>query len=468
VPRLEGVDFVKGVSITAIVMFHTYEAIYGWVGHDLFGLMPWGLLRGYMIDFSSWESISIGLLRLTCLGYQGVHIFVVLSGFLQMWASRDREIRIHDYYFKRFLRLYPIYWFVVLSVIALNLIVHGVLGATPTEILLLFFGWAGAGLPFDSALWFMGLIIQLYLVFPFLLILLKNIGERGFLLVTWIVSVVSLYLLPGPVVGLFVGGWLFEFCVGMAVANHYTRVEPMLRGFRNIFLLLLAYLTGLMLSNFKVTWPLGRPLYGIAITLFIWSIYNTAREMKIFSPVRRFFIFMGLIAFPMWLINQPFMQEYYLLFASPHLTFWNDIVGDPANFKILPISKFLLVELNYTIIIIALSYILTRLDEEIARKTAAWQLKLQKIQLPPPSSHPTQQPPSPRDLSQAPDTSKIAPPQYSQGEMLQIEKKQLDELLNQNELLISRCRELLGTEKELKVRIALLEEKLDSRRDDAS
>jgi ATP-binding cassette subfamily F protein uup len=30
---------------------------------------------------------------------------------------------------------------------------------------------------------------------------------------------------------------------------------------------------------------------------------------------------MGLIAFPMWLINQPFMQEYYLLFASGDLRF---------------------------------------------------------------------------------------------------------------------------------------------------
>jgi len=202
VPRLEVVDFVKGVAITAIVIFHTYEAIYGWAGHDLFDLMPWGLLRGYIIDFSSWESISRGFLRLTSFGYQGVHVFVVLSGFLQMWASRDREINIREYYFKWFLRLYPVYWLVILSVITLNLTVHGVLGATPTQILLLFLGWAGVGLPFNSALWFMVLVVQLYLVFPLLHILLKDLGERKFLMAMWIVSVAILFLLPMPWVGL--------------------------------------------------------------------------------------------------------------------------------------------------------------------------------------------------------------------------------------------------------------------------
>jgi len=82
------------------------------------------------------------------------------------------------------------------------------------------------------------------------------------------------------------------------------------------------------------------------------------------------------------------MQEYYLLFASSDLTFWNEIVGNPANFNILPISKFLLVKLNYFVLIIALSFVLTRLDEEMARKTASWQLSLPRLQPNPSSPHP--------------------------------------------------------------------------------
>ena len=375
-PRLEGVDFVKGVAITAIIMFHTFEAIYGYPGHDLFGFLQWGIVRFYLGYFSFTGSPSIGLLHLTCLGYQGVHVFIVLSGILQMRAYRDREFNNREFYTKRFLRLYPIYWLVILLVIILNLIVHGNIGATPTQIILLIFGWAGVGLPFNSALWFMGLILQLYLVFPLLLAIFRNYGEQKFLLGTWIVSVFSLFFFPPPYVGLFFMGWLFEFCVGMVLANYYSRVESIIHGIKPMALLLLAYILGLVLSNFRIGWPLGRPLYGIALTLLIWSIYSTIKEVDIFKLPRRFFVFMGLISFPLWLINQPFMQEYYLLIGSPDLTFRSQIGGDLANFGILPISKFLLIELSYSALIIILSIILAKLDDRISRVISARANKL--------------------------------------------------------------------------------------------
>jgi len=50
--------------------------------------------------------------------------------------------------------------------------------------------------------------------------------------------------------------------------------------------------------------------------------------------------------------------------------------------------------------------------------------------------------------------------------VIEIEKEQLDELLNRNEILINRCRELLQAERYLKARIALLEERLSNRRID--
>ncbi len=444
--RIEGVDFVKGVVITAIVIFHTYEAIYGWAGHDLFGLFRRGLVTAYLVDFSSWESASRGLLKLTCLGYQGVHVFVVLSGFLQMWTSRDREIDASQFYFKRFLRLYPIYWLSVLSVIALNFMIHGGPGATPTQLLLLFFGWAGAGLPFNSALWFMGLIVQLYLVFPILLLALRILGERKFLLGTWIWSVALLYVAPPPWVGLFFGGWLFEFCAGMSIANHYSRIEPDLRGAKAVVLLLLAYLAGLALSNFRETWPLGRPIYGIALTLLIWSIYNTARTTEIFKPARKFFIFMGLLSFPLWLINQPFMQEYYLLLASPNLTFRNDIVGDALNFEVLPISRFLLVEFSYAMIIIVLSFILIKIDAQITSVASSWRLDTRQHLKKPPSV-----------------ITQTVMPELGNDHYVQISKKHLDELFDENLQLINRCRELLQKNRDLRARISLLEEELRAR-----
>jgi len=70
----------------------------------------------------------------------------------------------------------------------------------------------------------------------------------------------------------------------------------------------------------------------------------------------------------MYLINQPFIQEYYLWFGSGDLVFRNQIIGSRENFGVLPISRFLIVELSYLIIVVFLAYLFTKVEEVIARQ----------------------------------------------------------------------------------------------------
>jgi len=371
--RLEGVDWAKGAAILLITLFHCYEAIYGWPGHDLFGYLRWGLLRAYTVNASSWESTVRGLLKLTGLGYQGVHVFVILSGFLQMWTSRDRKRDAYEYYVRRFLRLYPLYWLAILGVVALNLVIHGNLGATPIQVFGAFLGYAPL-LSLNPSFWFMMLIVQLYLLFPILREVLGTVKEREFLAGTGAVTVLFLFLLADrmPWAGFFAGCWLFEFSLGMVMANHRSRVESLLRGIRSIILLLLAYLLGLGLSSFPQTWALGRPLYGAALTLLLWSIYNTVRGMGGFGGLNGMLVFIGRNSFAMFLINQPFIQEYYLLLGNRDLVFMNPIIGNPRNFGTLSISRYLMVELSYVILVIFLSYLLTEVERRIAERVSSW------------------------------------------------------------------------------------------------
>lgn len=364
--RLRGVDWVKGFTIIGITVFHCYEAIYGWPGHDLFGYLWWGLVRAYMIDTSSWESVSRGLLKLTSLGYQGVHVFVILSGFLQMWTNRERKT--FDYYSRRFLRIYPLYWMAVLGVVTLNLFIYGNPGATFLQLWGVFWGYSPL-LPLNPSFWFVMLIVQLYLLFPVLRKLMGLMKEWMFLTGTGLVSVLSLFLLSrmSPWAGFFVGGWLFEFCLGMALANHRSGVESRLRGWKSSIIFFGVYLIGLGLSNFRETWPLGRPVYGVALTLFLWSVYNTLGEVELLEGLNRLFVFVGRNSYGMFLINQPFIQEYYLMFGSLDLTFRNQIIGNQGNFEILPIRRFLMVELNYLALVVFLAYLLTEADKYLAK-----------------------------------------------------------------------------------------------------
>jgi len=361
--RLEAIDFIKGAAITGIIIFHCYEAIFGWPGHDLFRFLRGGLVSAYALNLDTWDSTLRSVLKITGLGYQGVSVFIVLSGFLQVWSSKKSQAP-DKYLSKRFLRIYPLYWLAICGIVILNIILHGTPGASFPQLAGVFIGWAPL-LSLNPSFWFISLIIQLYLFFPFLRNLLTNLGEKRFLLLTAFFSVAFLRgfeyirLLPG----VFFGCWLLEFSFGMVMANHFSKVNRIL-GIKTIIPLFLGYILGLYLSGTPITWPLARPLYGITLTLLLWSLYNIIKALPLIKNV---FVFIGLNSYAMFLINQPFIQEFFVfvtgfIFQSERLQFSNLIIGSSENFLVLPISTYLPITLSYLIIMICLSVIFTRID----------------------------------------------------------------------------------------------------------
>jgi putative ABC transport system ATP-binding protein len=375
--RLESIDFVKGLAITGIIFFHCYEAIYGWPGHDLFRYLNGGLVPAYTLNLSSRELALKSILKLTGLGYQGVSVFVVLSGFLQVWSSKKNETP-DEYVIRRFLRIFPLYWMTVIGVIILNLILQRTSGVLLPQLPGVLMGWAPL-LPLNPSFWFMSLIIQLYFLFPYLHRLLNSLGEKKFLLLSTLFSVLFLLVFANirpwagifsrsRIAGIFFGCWLIEFSIGMVMANHFSKVNSML-GVKTIVPMFLGYVLGLYLTSSPLTWPLGRPLYGVTLTLFLWSLYNIVKTVPL---LKKPFVFIGLNSFALFLINQPFIQEFFvfvtrLLLPGQQLQFRNLIIGSPENFLILPINKYLPLTLSYLIIAIFASVLFTNIDKQRAR-----------------------------------------------------------------------------------------------------
>lgn len=368
--RLEVVDFIKGWAIIGITLFHCYEAIYGNPGTDLFSFLRGGLLSSYLFFPDSLGSIIKGLLQLTGLGYQGVSIFVVMSGLLQMLSNRDKIGT--DFLIRRLLRIYPLYWLVFLGILGLNLILKGSPGAG-AELVGIFFGFAPT-LPFNPSFWFISLIVQFYLVFPFLRKILLQIGETKFLFAALTFTIFSLFLRSANwLLRFFIGSWLFEFSLGMVLANHITEVDAKLRGLKTVIFIFFIYVLGISFSNSPYTLLISRPTYSLALTFLVWSIYNTLKEINYLQIVKKTFVFVGINSYAMFLINQPYIQEYYafsirFIIPGQSLHFRNEIQGDVSNFLILPISTYIMMIGIYFVVIIFFSFLLTVLDERIHRE----------------------------------------------------------------------------------------------------
>jgi peptidoglycan/LPS O-acetylase OafA/YrhL len=233
--RLQWIDGMKGISILWIAFFHGFRFL------GTSGRFPSPLSDGYLaaIDRScapaSWLG-EIGCALETCavaislLGFHAVAVFLVLSGFgltYSLAKTGEPPRGWIGWYRSRLLRLFPMYW--IAHLVYLVSPFQARYEAIDYRFVLSFFGdriWPLEMIfyYFNPALWYFGLLLQLYLVFPLLFRLLQRIGVSPFLLVCAAATFGCRYVLlcVWPVNGYWVQGAFFvprlwEFALGMAM-----------------------------------------------------------------------------------------------------------------------------------------------------------------------------------------------------------------------------------------------------------
>lgn len=167
------------------------------------------------------------------LGYVGVHLFLLLSGFCLSWAyvgDAPRPFKGREFLIRRATRILPAYYVaMVISAIlaaphtsALGLTWQLLTHATMTHNL-----FRSTVLGLNGPFWSLALECQLYVLFPLMLLGLLRIGSVGTLALVLLLQTVfrvvamrygtgyneSTFVLPWSV-----AGRLFEFCLGMCAA----------------------------------------------------------------------------------------------------------------------------------------------------------------------------------------------------------------------------------------------------------
>jgi peptidoglycan/LPS O-acetylase OafA/YrhL len=331
--RADWLDPLKGFAILAVLLNHFVESV---------GPGPWftnpsndwpGLATRLHTFFPDDRSLPIAMVRtLGWLGDSGPGVFIFASGVGLTLAALSRphvQSATREFYRRRLARLFPLYITMHFIVLGGDLAVPGNLLTFGSPLTLFslagFRGTASLFYYIAPAWWYIWLIVQLYLVFPFLLPWLRRTGPVWFLAGTLAITIASrgLGILYSPhlymwMTGMFAGTRLAEFAAGMVAA--WWLVEGQAKGHKQpaagwvaawaamVYVAGLACsvtLTGSLISNLLVTLGLSGLFYGM------WRLLRAHVPMAATGIT-----IVGASSYAVYLLHQPLLEWTRLALAG--------------------------------------------------------------------------------------------------------------------------------------------------------
>ncbi len=184
--HLQRIDVLRAVAILCVFLLH-------WYGHA-FGTdhLRW---RGLVLDPASAPSAAFYWFIPLGFGWMGVPLFFVISGFcIHASALKRNELRVGNFLWRRFWRIYPPYLAALFLAIWLN---HTTISSPDGRAqlwshLLLIHNWRPEWIfALNGVFWSLAVEAQLYLLYPLLWKLRQRWGIAGALQITLAISVAT-------------------------------------------------------------------------------------------------------------------------------------------------------------------------------------------------------------------------------------------------------------------------------------
>lgn len=322
--RFQWIDSVRGMAIVWIAFFHCFIA-YG-------PNYPWPITLGSLPAFVDQclpgalfgkigcyiEGLIAGTMER---GAQGVGVFILFSGFGLTYSLVKRgqgKISWGRWYFHRFIRLFPIYW-----------LAHLVFLVSPFQyrpvpfdyrFILSFLG--DRVFPVDTmffylspAWWFIGMLIELYIVFPLLYRLMQRMGSGGFFALCIALTVGSRYLLHvSGASGNYQMGALFlcrlwEFSAGMILgklmAEDPQATARRLFSFKCFAAGIIVYVLGQLSYQPNALYILSDGLSGTGLSVIMVHIAALLDRAPVIGTA---FARAGVYSYSLYLFHQPYVM----------------------------------------------------------------------------------------------------------------------------------------------------------------
>jgi peptidoglycan/LPS O-acetylase OafA/YrhL len=290
-PRLEFIDGLRGFAILLVMLRHFY-------------------MHAYERGFPRWADV-MGL------GYLGVHLFLLLSGFCIAWAylgPRHRPMEIKDFASRRATRILPAYYVALLIAVMMwlslppaDLTWQIVTHATMTHNL-----FPDTVLALNGPFWSLALECQLYVAFPLLLIAVRQAGMVAMLLgVLTIQTAFRIWAMRYGtdfndmtfVVQWSVLGRLLEFGLGMAAASLVAKGETVWQTRGLVLSPICFVLAWVAKGKFGVTHPLTDLLWSAG---FWGLLLASSRPQSLLERIFRWrwLAGLGIASYSVYLVHE--------------------------------------------------------------------------------------------------------------------------------------------------------------------
>jgi len=324
--RFQWLDSVKGIAVIWIALYHCL------LSYDSQSL-PWPITVAGFPDFvkqggtvtafgyipSAIEGIITGIIQR---GPQAVGVFILFSGFgLTYSLAKSGKVKIPwiPWYRRRIIRLFPVYWIAhLLFLVSPFAVLHNQIDY---RFILSFLG--DRIFPVDRmffylvpAWWFMGLLFQLYVVFPLLFKAMNAMGSLKYLVFCILLSSAARYVLFGIVqadgdyvMGAFFLCRLWEFAAGMTLGKLIGEKPEdtlgILLSLRGLLAGAIVYALGLFTyqPNFLFSFSDGLTAMGLSAILIhlAYRLDKTPGLGKVLAGI-------GVYSYGIYLFHQPYVM----------------------------------------------------------------------------------------------------------------------------------------------------------------
>jgi peptidoglycan/LPS O-acetylase OafA/YrhL len=310
-PRQQGFGWVEGLKVAGlawIVLNHVVEELAGspYIANPN---STWPPLSERIAQLAPIQGLGVWAIPANFIRYlgwfgdQGVQLFLIASGFGLMWAALHRPWQgWHIYLKRRAFRIYPLWWAAHVALLAGSVALVVIIGKTSIFVSPLDprFYLSFIGIRFlpstlyyaVPAWWYIGLALQLYLVFPFMARALRRIGPYRFLLAATVLGTAA------RLVGLltfdaYLDAWsrgaIFitrvpEFAFGMTLAALFaTDREQIVRQIKRPATLataVIVYIVATLLSLTLVGNAVSPVLLGVSAFIILFVMFEWLGERE--------------------------------------------------------------------------------------------------------------------------------------------------------------------------------------------